>query len=212
MHLRRKSPLKHANDRDRRQDSHHFGGRQLRSRFTVPIRRPPVQLARPVQESVPSELDESTRREVLEAGLKGDLASASYCPIRVELFVDTGDRHRRGRSRSEIRRAPQSFELQVSLPAAFGTRAMARREAGGFIEEEELGVSVRAEHLSLSPFELEPASDPRLVTPRRHDLFLCIVKHAPVTEPRAAGGNGVQLSPRIDSILKCHMPQSCCRE
>jgi len=126
----------------------------------VATERPPQKAVAPDKKRVFTELDEGAGRKVGERRVEGDLAAPAQRALRMHDFVDLRDRRIDRPNQTGIGLHPGSLELVVSLPATLGTRPMTGRERRCLVEEEQLAVAARAEHLTLSAPELQPAGHP----------------------------------------------------
>src|SRR6188508_3312358 len=105
--------------------------------------------------------------------------------------------------------APQLPEANVVLAAAERAGAMACRERGRLVEEEELrelaGLQQRA---ALPASELEPARDPALHAEPLPDATGVVVQAAAVPVDEAARRVGDELAERRHAVLKRHPPDA----
>src|SRR5580700_834514 len=100
-----------------------------------------------------------------------------------------------------MRRFPSHAEVDEPCVTALGTGAVSGCERGGFIQEEEFGVSIRGHHGSLSAAKLQNADEPALQDPLPPEATLRVVQDAAIAHERAPLGRRNNLPERRDPVL-----------
>src|SRR5207302_6210912 len=78
------------------------------------------------------------------------------------------------------------------------------RERGSLVQKKQFGIPMRREHRAMAVLEAQRADQPALEPPGRNDALRFVVQYAAIAEPRAACRHRMQMSVRVDSVLKRH--------
>src|SRR4029077_13280685 len=157
----------------------------------------PAQEARAEHEPrVTVEQDESAVGERVERCIVMALPARVCDALGVELRVD-----RIGSDLAGVQLPPQRAEAVVVLAAAERAGAVAGREGGRLVEEEELREAAGLqERLTVPPLELEAAGDPTLAVEAPPDAPGVVVEAAAIAVDEAPGGVGDELAERRDPV------------
>ena len=109
----------------------------------------------------------------------------------LQLAIDRIDRPPVGMGKGSL---PGVTEAHVVGVAALGTRAVARGQGGGFVEEEQLCPAAGLHQLAVSAAELELAGDPAADLAVADNALLGIVEHTAVAGEQPTAGHGHDLA------------------
>jgi hypothetical protein len=88
---------------------------------------------------------------------------------------------------------------------ALGAGSMSGRQSGGFVEEEQLGVTARRHDGAMPVLEGEKADDPTSAAKRTLDPSAIVMQTTPVAHQRPTGGSGYERAEGGYPILPWHL-------
>src|SRR5262245_48575828 len=173
----------------------------------------PVSSRRPRSKTLPPEEerlravrqdDEDSVRERAELCDVRPRSSVRTQPVPVELPVDRADENVRAEPAVAIRPEPSRLEAAKVRVSAFPARAMAGRQRGRLVQEEQLRVPIGGHDRPVPTAKREDTGDPGAITacdPSHHPPA-GLVEAPTVPHEHAARRRGDQLAERGDAVLE----------